>query len=386
MSKSRLTRQQREDFQEALLSWYGKSHRRLPWREIRDPYRIWVSEVMLQQTQVRTVIPYYQKFIEKFPEVRALASVDLEEVLKSWELLGYYARARNLHRAAKIVMEKYGGVIPDSYSRFIELPGVGEYVAAAVMSIAFRQPYPVLDGNVKRVLTRLWTLNFPVNDLKNRKKISAKLHAIFNENKPGEFNQAIMELGAVICKPRRPDCQACPVSKFCRAYQAGRQEKFPLKGVKKPLPEHAIAVGVIENEGKILITRRKEEGLLGGLWEFPGGKIGTGETAADACVREITEEVNLAVSVTEHLARVKHAYSHFRIIMDVYLCKFREGAVELNGPVDFRWISLLEIDRYPYPAATHKILPLVKEKLALYHQKNSGKDKLGFFSAGKQWI
>jgi A/G-specific adenine glycosylase len=371
MSKTLLTQRNKTEFQDALMSWYEKSHRRLPWRETRDPYRIWVSEVMLQQTQVSTVIRYYQQFIKKFPDVRALAQADTEEVLKSWELLGYYARARNLHRAAKMVTEKYNGIIPDSYDCFRELPGVGEYIAAAVMSIAFGQPYPVLDGNVKRVMARLFMLNFPVNEVKNKKKIYAKLKVVFAENTPGKFNQAIMELGALICKPRRPDCPGCPVSKYCGAYLMGKPEKYPVKVIKKALPEHAIAVGVIENEGKVLITRRREEGLLGGLWEFPGGKISARESAADACVREISEEVNLGVLVTGHLTRVKHAYSHFRITMDVYLCKFLEGTVELNGPVDFRWISLPEIDRYPYPAATHKFLPLVKERLADYGQKKS---------------
>jgi len=347
--------------QNQLISWYEKTHRHLPWRETDDPYHIWVSEVMLQQTQVNTVLPYYRNFFLHFPDLRHLAEADLQDVLKVWEGLGYYARARNLHRAATIVFEKHSGKIPEKCDDFRQLPGVGGYISAAVMSIAFHQSYAVVDGNVKRVLARLFQINTPVNKSASYRKFKAFADRLIDPLNPGNFNQAMMELGAVICKPNKPNCAICPLQSFCLSYQARTVDEYPKRIKTPPTPEYHIAVGVVFKNNSLLITQRKPEGLLGGLWEFPGGKVGKGEQAEAACVREILEEVNLSVEVISFLTRVKHAYTHFKIRVDVFCCKYITGDVKLNGPLDYRWIKINEIDHYPFPKANHKFIPLLKE-------------------------
>ena len=350
-------------FQKALVAWYLDHQRALPWRKTDDPYSIWVSEVMLQQTQVNTVLPYYRKFLIRFPTIKHLARAQLQEVLKLWEGMGYYARARNLHRAAGIVDRELNGIIPANWDMFRRLPGVGDYIAAAVLSIAFDQPYAVVDGNVKRVLARLQRIDAPVNNTTSANAFKTTAENLIDKHRPGTYNQALMELGALICKPKTPLCEKCPVQSFCKAYQANTVAAFPRKSARRLTPHYHIAVGVVIKGDRILITQRKPDGLLGGLWEFPGGKIKKGEEAEAACVREIKEEVNLQIKVIEHLARVKHAYTHFKISMDVFCCEYLAGRVKRYGPVDHRWIKISAIDRYPLPKANHKFLPQLKKYL-----------------------
>jgi len=346
--------------QKLLIEWYQRHHRRLPWRETNDPYRIWVSEVMLQQTQVQTVLPYYQKFLRNFPNVKTLANADLQELLKAWEGLGYYARARNMHRSAKVIFEQHAGIFPDSWDVLRKLPGIGDYIASAVLSIAFNQPYAVLDGNVKRVLARLYEISEPVNKPSSYKTFKRIADGLLDCRHPGMFNQALMELGALVCKPKKPDCNGCPLYFRCRANQKEHVDQFPKRIQKPKTPLHNIAVGVVYKNSHMLITRRKPEGLLGGLWEFPGGKVRNHESPEKACIREIKEEVNLNVTVDGHISQVKHAYTHFKILMDVFICRYVSGEVKLNGPEDFRWITLKEIDQYPFPKANHKFIQLLR--------------------------
>jgi len=350
-------------YQKKLIAWYLQNCRELPWRKTDDPYDIWVSEVMLQQTQVNTVVPYYHKFLKKFPTVKHLAQAKLQAVLKTWEGMGYYARARNLRLAAGIVQDQYAGEIPDTWDAFRALPGVGDYIAAAVLSIAFNQPYAVVDGNVKRVLARLQCIPLAVNDTGSAKTFKSLAADLIAERTAGTYNQALMELGALICKPGAPLCEACPVQMFCKAYRTDSVAIYPRKITRRPTPLYHIAVGVVIKGDRILITQRKPDGLLGGLWEFPGGKIKKGEKAKDACAREIREEVNLEISIIHHLARVRHAYTHFKISMDVFCCQFLHGRVKRNGPVDHRWIRISAVDRYPLPRANHKFLPKLKKWL-----------------------
>jgi len=352
-------------FRKALINWYLANKRDLPWRHTNDPYRIWVSEVMLQQTQVATVVPYYHEFLQHFEDLKGLARANSQEVLKAWEGLGYYARARNLHRAASLVLKEHRGVVPGCWAAFRKLPGVGDYIAAAVLSIAFEQPYPVVDGNVKRVLARLLVLRDPVNKASSAQKFRETADQLLERKQPGTFNQAMMELGAVVCKPQQPLCGSCPVQKMCRAYQSAEVLNFPIKLKKEPTPHYRIAVGVVFKNGRVLITRRKPSGLLGGLWEFPGGKIHKGESPAAACIREIKEEVNLAIKVDSHLSRVKHAYTHFKIVMDVFCCSYVSGRVALSGPVDHRWIKLQQLDDFPFPKANHKFFDELKKYVAI---------------------
>lgn len=344
-----------------LMNWYRASHRRLPWRDTRDPYLIWVSEVMLQQTQVKTVIPYYQKFIHLFPTVRDLAAADMEQVLKLWEGLGYYARARNFHKAAGIVVDKFDGTIPETIDEFKTLPGVGDYIGAAVQSIAFGHPHAVVDGNVKRVLARIYCLDTPVN--RSNAHAVFKVHAdrLIEPDDPSCFNQAIMELGALVCTPKSPRCRDCPVSEFCKAFKTSTTDQYPKRIKPKKTPTYHIAAGVVQKGNRFLITKRKPDGLLGGLWEFPGGKLEKGESPRSACIREIREETGITVAIDSHLATVRHAYTHFKIKLEVYCCSYLSGRVRLNGPVDHQWIRLKEINRFAFPKANLKFIPLIPD-------------------------
>ena len=347
-------------FRKNLLTWFETHRRQLPWRDTDDPYRIWVSEVMLQQTQVKKVLEYYQKFVSRFPDVESLAEATLQDLLKTWEGLGYYARARNLHKAAQVVVRDLASEIPADYAVFRKLPGVGEYIAAAVQSIAFNRPYAVVDGNVKRVLARLFLIDAAINQSSSTKIFQAKADLLLDRTAPGAFNQAMMELGATVCRPQSPTCIVCPVNTVCRAFQTVRQEEFPVRQKSKPLPEYHIVAGVIHKGNRVLITQRKPEGLLGGLWEFPGGKIQAQETPEQACVRVIQEETSLLIEQIEYLTRVKHAYTHFKIVMDVFHCHYRSGEVVLNEAVDYRWINVDQIDQFPFPRSNHKFIPLIR--------------------------
>lgn len=359
-------------FQEQLMNWYTLFRRSLPWRKTSDPYHIWVSEVMLQQTQVKTVIPYYQRFVLHFPDVCLLSKADLENVLKHWEGLGYYARAHNLHKTAGIVVKKHNHIFPNDIKLLRELPGIGEYIASAVLSIAYGQAYAVVDGNVKRVLARLFKIDIPVNRSISGKIFKEYAERILEKKDPGNFNQAMMELGALVCTPKKPNCPSCPVKIFCQAFKSHMIEQYPKRENTPKTPQFHIATGVVCKGQRILITRRKPKGLLGGLWEFPGGKIKEGEEAEIACAREIKEEVNLKVKAYKHIIRIKHAYTHFKIVMDVYLCSYLAGRIRLNGPIDYRWIRPDEIDDFPFPGANHKFIPILKEhfKKSLQSDKN----------------
>jgi A/G-specific adenine glycosylase len=350
----------KNSFRNRLLDWYRHHQRQLPWRNSNDPYAIWVSEVMLQQTTVKTVLPYYKRFLDQLPTVKHLAQSDLQSVLKLWEGLGYYARARNLHRAAQIVCLEYHGRIPSDMDAIKSLPGVGDYIAAAVLSIAFNQPFAVVDGNVKRVLARLDLISSPVNRSSSHRAFKKLATELLDTRRPGTFNQAIMELGAIVCKPRQPLCVECPVQMHCRAYSEGKVDAYPKRIKKSPVPTHHVAVGVVFRDNQVLITRRKAEGLLGGLWEFPGGRIKKGETPKEACIREIMEEVGLKVTIESFLIRIHHAYTHFKVVMDVFCCNLHSGHVWLNGPTDYRWVELTDLTNYPFPKANHKIFPLLK--------------------------
>ena len=316
---------------------------------------------MLQQTQVTTVIPYYLRFLDNFPTLQDLAAADLEKVLKMWEGLGYYARARNFHKAANIVASAMNGRVPDTLEDFKALPGVGDYIGAAVQSIAFNHPYAVVDGNVKRVLARLFCNNTPVNHPSSHRHFKTLADKLLDKTKPAVFNQAMMELGALVCTPGTPKCRICPIILHCRAHSKNQTDQYPKRKKAKKVPTYDIAAGIVVQKGKILITRRKLDGLLGGLWEFPGGKLQKGEDAQSACIREIREETGLDVHVTDRLTTVKHAYTHFKINMDVFYCKARPGRVRLNGPIDFKWISLKQIDQFAFPKANLKFIPLIME-------------------------
>ncbi len=347
--------------QKKILSWYQANKRELPWRNTRDPYKIWVSEIMLQQTQVNTVFSYYQRFIAAFPTVQRLAGAEIGRVMKLWEGLGYYGRARNLHKAAQEVMTRFGGKIPSDEAGLASLPGIGRYTAGAILSIAFGKPVPVLDGNVVRLLSRIFHLTENVDQTETQKTLWSLSEQIIPKGSIQDFNQGVMELGAIICKPKNPLCTECPLIDVCEANRLSIQNQLPVRSPRKKIPHYDVTAGIIRKKNKFLITLRPPKGLLGGLWEFPGGKRKTGESLKDCLKREIREELDIYIQVNDLLVTVKHAYTHFRITLHMFDCQYLGGKLHLNGCDDYRWITSGELDDYAFPGADRKVILLLKD-------------------------
>ncbi|MGB7084462.1 MAG: A/G-specific adenine glycosylase [Phormidesmis sp.] len=349
------------DLRRSLLTWYGAQGRDLPWRHTRDPYAIWISEIMLQQTQVKTVIPYYQRWLTAFPTVQILAAADQQTVLKLWEGLGYYARARNLHQASQQLVADYGGKFPPDLANAIALKGIGRTTAGGILSAAFNLPTAILDGNVKRVLARLMALPVPTRKALNQ--LWALSERLLDPQQPRDFNQAIMDLGATLCTRHNPACLLCPWQAHCAAYNQKAVSDFPMTESRKPLPHKQIGVAVIsDTQGNILIDRRKQEGLLGGLWEFPGGKIEPDETV-EACVkREIKEELGIEIEVGDRLITIEHAYTHFKVTLNVFNCKHLSGEPQPIECDEVKWVTLADIDEYPFPKANSQIIAAIRKQ------------------------
>jgi A/G-specific adenine glycosylase len=331
------------DIARALLAHFDAHRRAMPWRETTEPYAIWVSEVMLQQTRVETVRPYYERWMARFPTLHALAAADLDDVLREWQGLGYYSRARNLHQAARLVRERYGGEVPADVPALRTLPGVGEYTAGAIASIAFGVPAPAVDGNVRRVLARLHDLEDP-----GRAELRALAAGLVPAHRPGDFNQALMELGATICTPRSPDCGRCPVAGWCSARACGTQEERPRPAPRKPVPEETVDTVVLVRAGdEALLIRRPERGLLAGLWEFPADAV-----PGIADLREASRWVGA-------LDPVVQVFSHRRVTYrpTVHALTAAAGpgvAPDGMGP-NRAWVSLSDPGRYALPVAQQKI-------------------------------
>jgi len=317
---------------------------------------------MLQQTQVATVGPYYERFMRRFPTVEKLARARLDSVLKLWEGLGYYSRARNMHKAAKEIVTRFDGHLPADKDALLSLPGIGAYTAGAIASIAFGRREPVVDGNVIRVLCRLFRIQADPKKAAVKNEIWALAQQFLPTSGVGDFNQALMELGSEICVPRTPRCEACPLRRICRARLHGDETTLPLRTPKKTVPHYTVVVGVIYKKGQILIDRRKPEGLLGGLWEFPGGKKQRGETLQEALRREVREELGIRIRIKGALATVNHAYSHFRIRLHAFACTYVSGAPKCISCTAFKWVQPDELDRYAFPAANGKVIRALRRQ------------------------
>ena len=351
------------DFSRHLLKWYEDHKRQMPWRGEADPYKIWVSEIMLQQTRVDQATPYFQNFISLFPTVFDLANADQQEVLKAWEGLGYYSRARNLHSAAKTVVDEYEGKLPESYNEIIKLKGIGPYTAAAVTSIAFNKPNAVVDGNVIRVLTRYFGIENDIRKTKTKNQVQDFANKLIDEDKPADFNQAMMELGSIVCKPSNPDCANCPVQLGCVAAKTAKTDTIPYKSPAKKKPHHTIGVGIIEaDDGKLLIALRPEDAMLGGLWEFPGGKQKEGEEIQKTVERELKEELGVEAKAFKKLMSLKHTYSHFSITLHAWMCKLVSGEPHPKSSQEIRWVDRSELERYPFPKANKVLTERLMEK------------------------
>lgn len=343
-------------FSRSLLQWYHTHRREMPWRDEKDPYKIWVSEIMLQQTRVDQVMPYFQRFIARFPDVNSLAEAPQQDVLKVWEGLGYYSRARNLHAAAKEVVEKYNERLPQQYDEIIKLKGIGPYTAAAITSIAFNKPHAVVDGNVIRVLSRYFGIEDDVRSQRVVAQIQQYADELLDRTAPGDFNQALMELGAQVCTPRNPLCGTCPVQSTCVAAKILKTDVIPYKSRMQKKPHHHIGVGIIEDDnGKVLIALRPNHVMLGGLWEFPGGKQQKGEHIEQTVVRELAEELGVTVVCGKAFEPFKHVYSHFSITLHAFMCSIVSGNPAPVQSAEIRWVSIQELEDYPFPKA-NKIL------------------------------
>lgn len=345
-----------------LIRWFEANARDLPWRRRRTPYRVWLSEMMLQQTQVDTVIPYFNRFTARFPTVKALADAPLDEVLKLWEGLGYYARARNLHRAAQRVSRDLSGRFPKTVEGLMALPGVGRYSAGAIASLAFGVDAPVLDGNVIRVLCRLFAMDRDPREPQTRDELWSLAESLLPKGRAGQFNEGLMELGATVCTPRAPKCDVCPIALMCRARRRGIQDQLPVKHTRKATPHYDVTAAVIRKNGRVLIAQRPPDGMLGGLWEFPGGKREPGESLAECLRREIREELRLEIEVGEPIALVKHAYTHFRITLHAFECRVASGRPKAVGVADFKWVRMSELDEYAFAATDRKIIARMKDE------------------------
>ena len=353
-----------QNIRRKLLAWYDKSKRNLPWRRTKDPYCIWVSEVMLQQTQVKTVLPYYERWINALPTIEKLAGASERKVLKLWEGLGYYSRARNLKKAAIIIVKEMNGIIPNNIEDLKILPGIGRYTAGAIASIAFGLKAPVLDGNVKRVISRLFCMNENGTTSASENRLWQKAETLLSTERPGDFNQALMDLGAVVCMAKSPICLRCPLSANCEASLKSDPEKWPPAKQKLPAKKIEVSAGIIVKNKKVYIQQRIKSGLMGQLWEFPGGKREEGESPEDCLKREIKEELGTDIIILNKAMTIKHTYTQFRVTLHVFNCCLSGGRLRPNSCEQWKWVQPANLDKYPFPAANVKIVKYLTDEMS----------------------
>lgn len=338
-------------FSNDVISWYTKNRRSLPFRSTKDPYKIWLSEIMLQQTKVKTVLPYYDNWIKRFPTLESVSISNLDSLLKFWEGLGYYKRCNNFYKAVKLVVSDFNSEIPENRSQFLSLPGVGEYTASAVLSIAFNKPYPVLDGNVKRVVSRI--IGIRTLSKHNLNRINKFLSFVICKKRPGDFNQGLMEIGALICKPLNPLCDKCPINNFCYATKIDKPESYPTKNKIKAKPHYNVAIAIIWRKNKFYIQKRNAEKMLGGLWEFPGGVVDEGKDPEVVLKQKVYEECGVYPTIFKNIGFIDHSFSHFKIRLNGYYCI--ENYCSLKENENRKWILKRNIKKYPFPRANHKL-------------------------------
>lgn len=351
-------------FASSILKWYSRNARDLPWRKRRDPYAIWISEVMLQQTRVETALPYFERWMARFPSIRALAAASEHTVLKQWEGLGYYSRARSLRRAAQIIVRDHDGEIPSDVGALRRLPGVGAYTAAAVSSIAFGTDEPALDGNIRRVLARVFNMRAPVGSPLGERRLRALSIQNLPRGRAADFNQGLMDMGAAICLPRNPHCESCPVGNLCEAKRKGQQAQLPVRARRAPLRRVLMGAAVIAQQDRVLLSRRPSKGLLGGMWEFPKAEI-SGPSTDLTRIRNrlpaaIRDALELRVRPRKPLIQVRHTYSHFEVVVHAFLCSIRSSAI----PPGFRWVNASRLSRYPMGRVDRKIADSLRQNQA----------------------
>ena len=356
-----------------LLEWFQVKHRKLPWRERYLPYEVWISEIMLQQTQVKTMLPYYTRWMARFPHLAVLAQSMEEELLKYWEGLGYYARVRNIHKAAKILVQEFDSVFPMSYDGLRGLPGIGRYTAGAIMSIAFNADYPVVDGNVARVLARLLDLRTPLRDRVTQKVLWDVAGLLLPKGQARSFNQALMDFGALICTPKHPACPQCPLQALCLGHERGVVSRRPVMSRAKASEAVQVAVGILFDAGRVFIQKRPPDGLMPHLWEFPGGKLHPGESPEAALVREFQEELEVGVGALQKVAMIRHNYTTFRVTLHAFTCRLEDAGRQplVRSAVEGRWVTFAELDHYAFPAANRKLIQLIGAQQAGLWERNA---------------
>lgn len=344
--------------QQALLDWFAMHGRDLPWRRAYKPYHIWISEIMLQQTQMDRVVGYFERWLERFPDLAALAAADEEQILKAWEGLGYYTRARNLHKAARIMAAEYGGRIPADHAALLRLPGIGRYTAGAIMSLAFNHNYPVVDANVERLFARLDDIDSPVKEAGNRRYIWQRVQKLLPDGQARLFNQALMELGALICTPKNPRCPACPLMLHCRARRGNTVARRPVLKEKQGTVLIEMATGLLIHQGRVFIQKRPAAGVWADLWEFPGGRIEQGESPAEALIREYREETELEIRDLEKARIVKHSYTRYRVTLHCYFCRLTDHAASpnLHAAQEYRWVAPAELHNFAFPTGHRQFI------------------------------
>lgn len=346
-----------------VLDWYERHGRDLPWRRTNDPYAIWVAEIMLQQTRVDTVIGYYHRFLAQFPSIEILARAPLDKVLKAWEGLGYYARARNLHAAARRVVQEYNGRLPRTAEELLRLPGIGTYTAAAISSIAFGHDAVALDGNLRRVLCRIFAIDDDPGRPSTQRRLEALGMAILPPSHAGDLNQALMDLANAVCTPANPRCLICPLTELCQAREQGLQNALPIRATRTHRPHRDVTAGVIwDANGQFLITQRPLDSMLGGLWEFPGGKRRPGEDLIDCLRREIIEEIGIEIEIGDLLCTIEHVFTHFYMTLYAYQCRWVRLKPQCLECKDLRWVTVDQLDAFAFAVADQKIIAHLREQ------------------------
>jgi A/G-specific adenine glycosylase len=344
--------------QRQILCWFKENARNLPWRATYDPYHVWISEIMLQQTQMDRVVDYFNRWVSRFPDIASIAAASEEEVLKLWEGMGYYSRARNIIKSANILLDKHQGKLPADHDLLLGLPGIGHYTAGALMSIAFNRNYPLVDANIERVFARLFNLKKPVKDSNTQAFIWQKAAELLPNGRAREFNQALMELGALVCIARNPRCRICPIMTHCQAFRLNLVAQRPVLTAPPKTIFIEMATGILTHEGRIFIQKRKPKGVWANLWEFPGGRLETGETPEIALVREYKEETGLSVGNLKKIITVQHSYTIYRVSLHCYFCSLLDSSLApvLYSAQEYRLVKAGELSDYALPAGHRKLL------------------------------
>lgn len=353
------------DFRRRLLAWFEQHQRPLPWRGTYEPYHVWVSEIMGQQTQMERVAQYFRRWIDRFPDITSVAEAPEQAILKTWEGLGYYSRARNIQRAARQLLAAGTAEIPADYDALLVLPGIGPYTAAAILSIAFNLPFPLRDANVERLFARLADIDRPLKQTATQKRLAAMAQTLLDRDVPRLYNQALMELGALVCTPKNPACSLCPVRMHCRALKADTVEFRPLPTERQKKIEITMACGILFRHGRIFVQQRMADDIWGGLWEFPGGRLEEGETSLEAAVREIAEETGWQVPELAPFKTVVHHYTRYRVTLHGFIGKLDAplGEPVLSAAQQYAWVPVARLNDYPYPAGHRMLVAALQDGL-----------------------